>query len=90
MALKAFLVVFKNWEGRAILLSFCFLLSICDSLDIEGCFLQFTFSFPFPGLPLDQEVFFSLFLYCREGRSMLAIFFCIKSIRNSFKIIAVN
>ncbi len=66
MALKAFLVVFKNWEGRAILLSFCFLLSICDSLDIEGCFLQFTFSFPFPGLPLDQEVFFFISLLQRR------------------------
>ncbi len=67
MALKAFLVVFKNWEGRAILLSFCFLLSICDSLDIEGCFLQFTFSFPFPGLPLDQEVFLLYFFIAEKG-----------------------
>ncbi len=64
MALKAFLVVFKNWEGRAILLSFCFLPSICDSLDIV--FYSLLFHFHFLGFHWIRKFFFFISLLQRR------------------------
>lgn len=82
MSLKAFLV-FKNWDGRAFIFPPC----ICRSLEIEGCVLYSLLCFCF--LSFQLYIGSGFFFFAEKG-GVCWLSFCIKSVRNSFKIIAGN
>lgn len=92
MALKAFLVVFKNWEGRALLLSFVFSLQFVIVWTSRDVFFFFFISTSWASNSTFwiRNFFFCCFISVAEKGGVCWLSYCIKSIRNSFKIIAVK